>query len=287
MTRNAILLFLVSAGAFLPAPSFATADSPVVQGQGGAGRAGLPLESLFANPAAVGLLTPSSSFFLNYEKPRIPDWNAGGREYSVGVYDGTSEAVKGGFGYVRTSRALVDAAGRRQDYEDRSDFRAVFGRPVWGNIVAGVRTRYVTRRNGAAEKKFLDGDLGTIFPLYAGVTGALTYEHALAVAGEQPPTVGAGLAYALGDGLTAYADGYRLMQGLKKGDRGWALGLEVILAGDFRVRGGRFQDGMRRLKGWSLGLSWLGPRTSFQYAMRTTGTNPKEKDHIFGISVAM
>jgi hypothetical protein len=84
-----------------------------------------------------------------------------------------------------------------------------------------------------------------------------------------------------------YGDGTRIMKGALKGQRGWALGGELSFAGDFRLRAGRFQDGLRRRKGWSIGGSWVGPRASFDYAMRTSGSNPKERDHILGMTVAL
>jgi hypothetical protein len=282
MTRIVILslaLFL-----FTPVLSFATADSPEAQGLGGAGRAALSSEGMFLNPASLALLTQSEAF-LYYEKPRIPDWNAGGRYYSVGVYDGTNAGAKGAFGFLRTSRARVGADGT-QTYEDRSEFRFASGYQISPSISAGLSGRYVTRRTGANEEKFWDGDLGVLFPLYAGMTGAVTYENVLNKNGDNPPTLGAGLAYLLGSGLTAFADGYRVAKGMEKGDKGWSLGAEITLAADFQLRLGKFQDGYRRNKGWSFGLGWQGPRTSFEYAMRLADTNPGEKDQIFAINVA-
>lgn len=283
MTRNVILLLAVIF--FIPASSFATADSPVVQGLGGAGRAGVPTEALFTNPASVALLTQSGSYFI-YQKPSIPEWNAGGRGYVIGAYDGQNQAAKGSFGYVRTSRARIDRLGN-QGYEDRSEYRFALGTLVSGNIAGGLQARYVTRRIAGQAQKFFDGDLGTIFPIYAGLVGGLTYENALNKAGERPTSMGAGLTYGLGYGIQAYGDGYRFMKGQEKGQQGWAVGAEVAVAGDFKLRGGRFQDGYRRLKGWSAGISWAGPRASFDYAMRTTGGGPKERDHIFGMTVAL
>lgn len=282
MTRNAfpLLAFLF----LLPASSFAT-ESPLTQGLGGAGRAGIPTESLFNNPAALAL-SAQSTIFAIYEKPRIPDWNAGGRAYALGAYDVQTSSVKGGIGYLRTSRARLGSAGR-QDYEDRSEIRSVFAHQLWDGVQGGLKVGYITRRVGVASEKFFNGDIGAIFPVYAGVFGGLTYENVLTQPGEKPGTAGAGLTYGLGYGIQLYGDGTRVMKGPRKGDRGWALGAELAVAGDFKLRAGRFQEGLRRLRGWSLGLSWTGPRASFDYAMRTAGDNPNERDHIFGMTVAM
>jgi hypothetical protein len=280
MTRNPLPLLAL----FFSTVSFASGGSPVVQGLGGAGRAGVPGEAIFTNPAAVGLLTKSGSFFY-YTKPNIADWNAGGRGYAIGAYDGQNETVRGSFGAVRSSRAIIARNGT-QGYEDRSEYRFALGRPLWANVAGGLQARYVTRRVGLSEEKFFDGDLGAIFPVYAGLLGGFVYENALNKTGERPPTAAAGVVYGLGYGIQAYGDGYRAMKGPEKGQRGWALGAEVGLAGDFKLRGGRFQDGYRRLKGWSAGLTWAGPRASFDYAMRTAGNGPSERDHIFGMTIA-
>ena len=262
----------------------AIGDSPVVQGLGGAGRAGVPSEAIFTNPAAVGLLTTSGSF-IYYTKPTIAEWNAGGRGYAIGAYDGQNESVRGSFAVVRSSRAIIGRSGT-QSYEDRSDYRFALGRSLWASVIGGLQVRYVTRRAGADEVKFFDGDIGAIFPVYAGLVGGVVYENALNKPGERPTTAAAGLMYGLGYGIQAFADGYRAMKGPEKGQRGWAIGAEMTLAGDFKLRGGRFQDGYRRLKGWSGGITWAGPRASFDYAMRTTGDSPRERDHIFGMTVA-
>jgi hypothetical protein len=281
MTRFVIPLLALFLG---PTFSFATADSPVVQGLGGAGRAGVPGEALFSNPASAALLTQSAAF-LYFQKPRISDWNAGGRGYAVGVYDGQNPAAKGALGFVRTSRARIDRQGN-QTFEDRSDYRFTIASSVWSNVMGGLQTRYVTRRSGAESRRFFNTDLGTIFPVYTDLMAGVTYENAFHKEEETPPTVGVGLSYSLGFGIRLLGDGYRLMKGEHKGERGWAAGGELSLASDFKVRFGRFQEAYRRLKGWSLGASWVGPRASFDYAMRTTGSGPQERDHMLGMVVA-
>ncbi len=226
----------------------------------------------------------TSSAFLIYTKPRIKDWDAGGRGWSVGAYDGQNPVVKGGFGYVRSARATITTGGQ-QGYEDRSEFRTTLGKAITPSIAVGLQGRYVTKRIGPTESKFLQGDIGTIFPVFAGLRGGVTYENILFKEEELPPTLGGGLVYAFGSGITIMADGYHLMKGQRKGDRGWAAGGEISLAADFVLRAGRFQEGVRRLKGWSAGLSWNGPRASLDYSMKTTGSGPKERDHIFGLNL--
>jgi hypothetical protein len=239
-------------------------------------------EALFSNPASAALLTSSSATYI-YTKPSIPDMNAGGRSWSLAMYDGENTFLKGAFGYHRTARARLE--NRQQVFEDRSEFRFAAGRAISGNILGGLAARYVTRREGPTETKFFQGDLGAIFPVYSNMRGGITLENLLEQAGEDPLTLGGGLSFPVGSGITLVGDGYRLMKGAKKGERGWGLAAELKLAGDFLLRGGLFQEARRRMRGWSAGLSWNGPRASFDYAYRLAGNSPKEKDHILGLNI--
>lgn len=281
MTRNALLLVSL----LLSSPNFATADSPLLQGLGGSGRAGIAKESLFSNPAGAAFITDSSGF-VHYTKPKIPELNAGGRGYAVGAYDGAQGDWKGAFAYVRSSRALM--VNGVQGYEDKSDFRFTMARPIGGSILAGAQVRYVKliAPAGRSETKYFEGDVGVILPLFNDIRLGVTYENIGPLkTGQRPGTVGGGVQYLVGGGLEAFADGTRQMSGPRKGDRGWSAGLQLPLVAGFVGRGGKFQDGFRRLRGWSMGLGWNGPRTSFDYALRTTGTKKREKDQVFGMNV--
>jgi hypothetical protein len=280
MTQNAFLVFFLT-NLFVPSV-FATAETPVVQGLGGAGRAGIPSEANFSNPAVVAGLTQSAAFYF-YQKPQIPDWNAGGRLFGFGAYDGGSTSVKGSFVYLRNSRARVLPNGT-QGYEDRTEYRFAMATSM-GSIKIGIQPKYIIRQTGETNTKVFDGDLGAIFPIFTDIQGGITYENALKKVGEKAPTVGAGVVYAVGSGIQVYADGMRQMDGIQKGERGWAVGAESGLWGELRARAGRFQDVFKRKKGWAVGASWTGPRTSFDYSMRTTGDSPYERDHTLGMKI--
>lgn len=266
----------------LPVVARAEADSPVIQGLGGAGRGGVARESLFSNPAAAAMLTNSSSFLI-YEKPRIPALNAGGRYFAIGAYDGENEVAKGAAGYIRSAKARLENG--QQVYEDRSEYRLSAARAWTDSVLAGVAMRYITKRVGVSESKFFQGDLGTIFPLYGSIRGGLTYENIIEKIGEAPPAVGAGLQGALGDGMQLFVDAARLTKGESKGKTSWALATELTMGGDFFLRLGRYSDAYRKLKGWSAGLSWVGPRITIDYAMKKSSGVPMERAHIFGLSV--
>ncbi len=277
MTRNVFLFW-----AFLFShTSFATVDSPVVQGLGGATRAGVAREAIFANPASVAQIANTFGF-LHYQIPKIPDYNAGGRAFSVGIYDGGDQNWKGGFGYSRTSKARIFQ--NRQGYIDRSEFRFSTGHGLWGDVIGGIAGRWISNNSATDTNRFFEGDVGLLFPLFNDLRGGLTFENILNQEDETPQTVGVGASYSFGYGFQAVADGYRLMSGTKDGERGWSLAGEMGFTGDFTARAGLFEEAYRALKGWSVGLSWSGPRASFDYALKVAGKGPRERTHIFGIT---
>lgn len=283
MTRNAFFLALVVFLALSSPSAFAT-DSPVVQGLSGAVRAGVPREALFSNPASITSIGNTYGFF-HYELPKIADYNASGRAYSVGLYDGGDANWKGGFGYSRTARARIFQG--HQGYIDRSEFRFTSGHEIIKGVTGGFSGRMIKNYNASDSGSFFEGDLGILFPLFQDLRGGLTFENILNREDETPQTVGVGAAYSLGYGIQLLADGYRLMSGTKSGERGWALAGELGLTGDFLARAGLFEEAYRGLKGYSLGATWMGPRMQFDYAYKITGKGPKEREHILGLTVQM
>jgi hypothetical protein len=280
--RSSTLAFLL----LLPAAlSHAAPESPVVQGLAGAGTAGNAREALFANPASAAMLTNAFGF-ASYALPSVPEFHSGGRSMSIGAYDGGNPGLKGGFGYIRNSRAVVANGG--QGYEDFNEMRFVLAHEVVQNINFGVLGRYIGEYHGdgGAVHRF-DGSVGATFPVFQAIRGGLTLENLANRKDDQPMTAGAGLNIPIGYGAQIYTDGHQLLKGSRKNYKGYSLAAEMAIASDFTFRGGRFEEGFRHLKGWSLGLSWAGPRASFDYAFRIAGQNPHERDHIFGMTLLM
>jgi hypothetical protein len=281
MTRNALLVF----GLLYALPSFATVDSPVVQGLAGAERAGVPREALFSNPASVAAITTTYGFY-HFEIPSIPDFNAGGRAWSAGIYDGGDQHWKGGFGYSRVAKARI--FNGRQGYIDRREIRFASGHAIYGGVTGGLATRYIKNYNDSSDPgSFLEGDLGLEFPLFSDMRGGITFENVLNREDDSPQTLGAGAAYALGMGFNIIGDAYRLMSGTKSGNKGYALAGEAGLVGDITVRAGILQEAYRMLHGWSVGATWMGPRMSLDYAFKMLGAGPKERAHVLGLTLQM
>lgn len=281
MPRRHVILSIIAA-LFLATVAAFGADSPVVRGLAGAGRAGIPYESLFTNPAGYALVDRSQGFFY-YTKSQVKDFNAGGRDLSVGLYDGENPYARAGLGYVRESRTRV-VDGHRV-YVDRSELRLGAGRALSAGLYGGFNGRYITRRTGAAEEKFFTGDLGLLYELQKDLRIGATYENALKKTGERPQSMALGARYQLGYGMAVMADGGRFMEDPYRDKKFWSLGGEIVMAGDLLIRGGLYRDTYLGQRGYALGLSWAGPRTAFDYSYRKSKSLPAEADHIFGISV--
>ena len=265
--------------------SRAEASSPVLEGLAGAGRSGIPESSIFLNPAAIGILQNAISFF-NYSKTRINDFNAGGKDYSLGIYDTTNTFAHAGFAYERESRATVTNNGA-QGYADNSKLRFGLARELADGLIAGVTPRYVINKSPSGDTKFFTGDAGIIFNLAADMRAGITYENASQQVGERPPTLAGGLNYGLGFGVGLYGDYGSAMQGPLKNNKLWSLGAELAMFSDIVLRGGLYRDAIIGQRGAALGLSWAGPRLGLDFAMKTTYYAPIERDVSFGLVIKM
>lgn len=261
----------------------AHAYSPKRTALGGGVRAGIVDEALFTNPAALNFLQNSAAFAY-YSRSQIPAFNAGGKAYAAGVYDGTNALAKAGAAWVRESRArLVNGV---QTYADRSEYRLGLAQALGTSVFAGIQGHYTTRREvGGGETKIFNGTGGLLFPNFQGVRLGITYENILEKPGERPPVAALGAGYQLLSSVFIYGDYGMVAKGALKNKKLWSAGIEIPMISDLFILGGIFHDPIDALRGYSLGAIWQGPRTAFQYSMRTTRGSPSERDHVFGISL--
>jgi hypothetical protein len=216
--------------------------------------------------------------------PRIRDWNGAGKQLTLGAYDGTNVYAKAGFAYERDARDEL-AAGGTKLYRDRNTYRFGLGRMIGKNLALGATGRYVNRRDGGAEEKFFDGDVGAMFKAFSDMQAGVTYENIGFRSGELPPIIGAGLHYLVTDSVVAMVDYGRVFKGTQKNEHQWNYAVELNMTEGFVMRGGMFQDNVRGLRGTAMGLSWQGPRTSFDYGVRSTRRAPVQREHLFGVTV--
>lgn len=280
--RFARLLMLSSLCLVLLCEEQARALMPHTIALGGGGRAGIGKESLFSNPAGVALLQQNTAF-IGYSKSALPDLGAGGRVQIAGVYDGTSAFGRGGISYIRESRRR--ATEGRSPYIDKTNIRTVFGRQVIGNLLAGAKVNYTMDRANGLKSDYVYGDFGLIYPIFKDLPLGLVLENVLDRAGEKPRTLAAGVRYDILGPLQVNLDYGRVLSPNQKGEQEWSAAGELTVFTELVLRYAHFYDGINEKRGWSAGAAWNSPRTAFEYAYRETRYAPRERDHVFGISV--
>lgn len=280
-TAKLILLGALSA-------SLAWADSPRRTGLAGAGRSGITNEPLFSNPAALAYLEHSEGFGF-YGFPRIKDWGAGGRQITAGIYDGENQIAKAGFAYERDARAILQSGASRA-YRDRSNFLFGLGQHITRFLDLGLTGKYIVRRDGSSEStKFFNGDVGALVKeaIIPGAQIGFTYENALNKEGELPPIAAFGVRYDILGPMAAHIDGAMATQGEYKNKKQWSYALEMGLAEEISIRGGLYQDSIGGIRGKSLGVSWQGPRTSFDYGLKISRNAPVQREHVVGMTIQL
>ena len=279
MKQPSTLLVMIVCGVMT---SNAWASIPHLDGLAGAGRSGIPTVALFSNPAAVGVLKTNHAFY-SYMQSKISDLGAGGRYWTAGAYDTTSQHFKGGLAYIRESRRTLTATG--SNYSDHTTVRGVIGTRVYKDLLSGMQVNYSTRRAGGEEINYFHGNLGVIYPVMKGLPLGVTLENVTNNEFERPLSGGVGIRHALYQSISVYADLVRVLKGELAGENSWALGSEITIFNDLRFRVGLFKDDIEKIRGLGLGLAWIGPRTTFEYAMRRTRRDPQQVDHSLGIAI--
>lgn len=263
--------------------NIATAQTPQEEGLAGAGRAGLAREAMHSNPAAVALLKQNMAA-ASYTLTRIRDLgDAGGIVQNADLYDGTSEMAHGGLGYTKEGRRV--SLGNGSKYVDRTSVRTVLGRDVYRGILVGMKPSYTIHRENGVESKYFHADAGIIYPLFTDMPMGITVENVMDKDLERPRSVYAAISYSMEGPLSIYADIGRVVSAQKNGRTLWAFGAEIKIFDELVARAGLYRDTILETRGFGLGLSWLGPRTAFEYALRKSISAPMQMDHVFGINL--
>jgi hypothetical protein len=274
------LLTITSLFLVFSAESFAM--TPQVEGLGGAGRGGIPKEALFSNPAAVGLLKQNTAF-LAYKQTKLRDLKAGGRVQLAGIYDGSTSLAHGGIAYIRESRRVSLGAGTA--YADNTTIRTVIGRELFSGLQMGIKTNYKIKRNSGVTKKYFYGDVGFLYPLFRDLPIGLTVENAIDETEEHPRTIFMGVRFDVDGPLDLYGDLGKTVSSRKSSGTPWATGLEAKIFDELFFRGGIYRDALIGVRGWAVGLSYISPRTAFEYSLKRSTSVPRQTDHTLGASL--
>lgn len=278
---SVVRIFLLTI--FLVFPEYnAYANVPQIVGLGGGGTSGVPKDALFSNPAAVAGLTTHRAFY-SYSQSKIRELGAGGRVWATGVYDGKGKLAKGGLSYIRESRRrLIDG---ESPYLDSQTVRGVVGRAVWKNLISGVTVNYKMKRENDETENIFTTDVGFIYPMLRTLPVGLKVENVTDHEGERPRNAVLGISYKLTGPLKVVADYGKAFSNFNDGDSLWSVAAEVTVFKELIIRGALFHDQIDAIRGTTLGISWNGPRTSFEYALRMTRGTPRERDHVLGVSL--
>ncbi len=282
MSQRPLFFSLLSLSILVLTTTQSFANVPQIVGLGGGGTAGVPKDALFSNPAAVVGLTKNRAFF-SYSQSKIRDLGAGGRIWATGVYDGSSKAAKGGITYIRESRRRLVAGS--SPYLDSQTVRGVLGKRMFGGIMMGLTVNYKMKKQNEDTENVFVGDAGLIYPVSKGFPAGLKVENVTDKEGERPRTVTLGTKYRVSGPLTVVADFGRTVSEFTEVKNLWSLAAEVTLFKELILRGSLFKDSIDSIRGKSVGASWNGPRTSFEYALRITNGAPRERDHVLGVSL--
>lgn len=234
--------------------------SPRTAALGGASRANPILnDSLYLNPSFASFL-PTYSLALGWSSYRgTPQY--GGRAYNISILDGRSPLFQAGVGYtVKDGGANIHVAAAKAVLE---------------RMGVGVGAKFFMSR---------DRDVRSAQDLSFGVTYIPVESFQFALVGENllgtddgksqnwSRSVVLGSQFNVMNIFSLMLDG-RYTPEVSTGTRaGYAVGVEFKVMSDFYLRGGTFQNmivpfARAQGRGGSIGVGWIGPRISLDYAL--------------------
>ena len=258
-----IAVCLNSAAALLGPASFASDfQSPRTLSLGGAGHAGPLLnDSIYLNPA-FGSFLPSYAFALNYTTFSGPSLDGvndyHGRLYNVSVQDGRSELFQAGVGFTQRedTRALHIGASKAVIKQLGFGLGAKFFFPPdsFGNPVKDMSFSI-----GALPLDWLQVSLLIDNLIEPDPIKAMNLYREI-VLGTKFNFLGSAMLYIDPHYMPSLAQPY-----------GHEIGLEITMFADLFFRLGLFKNATLgyiadRGRGYGLGIGWIGPRLSLDYA---------------------
>lgn len=234
-------------------------------------------EAAFLNPAPI-VFVPSSAFY--YQRGKVSHRSDSANRIS-NFSDGTQEAylisdsssnLKGTFSYQRQAENQF----KRQRYT--SSFASNYGKKT----AVGILYRYTIDEDIRAnnEKKFHQGTLGITHVFSEKLTfGAILVDPFLSNRGDS--RIVTGIQYTIAGSLLLILDyGFDYNDEPKKNN--FVKGaLQVNFFKDLFLRVGKYEDHISGLGGNSWGLSWIGPRISLEYSVKTSEVMNQKSSYLF------
>lgn len=256
-------------------------ETPRLMSLSGAG-----VGSVLLNEAA--LLNPASAYFfqkssIHYQQNSTSYEDSGedGIDRALIVTD-TSSQLRGSFSY------------QLQEFEamERERITSSAAASLGKKTSFGVLYRYTHERISKYDT-YHQFNFGITHIYNDDITlGVVLNDPFLSKKGQSRAIVG--FQYDMFESLSLIAD-YGADYNSKPEDRNfWRAGLQAKFFQDFLLRYGMFDDNISQTHGSSWGISWLGPKIAFDYAMRNSffhddnilyGSDEQIKEHSFAITV--
>jgi hypothetical protein len=242
----------------------------------GAGVASILLnEAVTLNPASIVFMQESSIYYqkgsdeLN-EKSDMRTSKFKEAKNEMVVITDTSSALKGGLSYQYQNQA----SGRRSRYT------GTFGKHFGKGSAFGIGFRHSDEESGLVDEKYSQFVIGLTHFLSEDFTlGAVIVDPAQSVEQYFKYTVGA--QYTLNKFMILIIDvGAGDVENYEK-ESFTRLAVQLNSFKRLFIRYGRFHDRMINQEGNSVGLSWVGPKFSLDYAIKTSGNISTVADTIY------
>ncbi len=274
-----ITLFFIFVCCMLSAS--ARSYTPRIHGLVGGAASGLPSDSVFGNPAAVAFIRKNAMFFYYSRITKEGRENSRGQDIHLGMYDAvSSKKLKGAVAYSTSARDEPSLLGSSYSGR-RKTWTGVLGTTFSRRMSLGARLKYV-RKNDIAH---FYGDVGGMILLTSKLNLGLTLENIHNKLGEESRNASLGLRYDILGPLNLYLSAGRKLSSVDDGNLSWSVAGELTVYKQFIFSGGVMRNIKSGRKGHSIGLMWNGPRTTFEYTVRTTTDIHTQYDHVGGIRI--
>jgi hypothetical protein len=230
----------------------------------------LSSESAILNPAGSSFFEGSSASYTRYStslkkendlRNSIPDKFAK-RNESQGVFiSDHSDTLKGGVAYI--TQAENDYSRERLILHSSS--------MIGEKSSMGLSYRYTMDKRPSTtsprHKNFHQATIGTMHVVDDHtILGLVITDPTRSNSGDERAT--GGIQYELAERVTIIADaGFQFTKAYNKAYV-WSGAVQLKLFDDFFIRAGQFYDNVRKSKGTSWGVSWLGPRLGIEFAQK-------------------
>lgn len=220
-------------------------------------------EAAFLNPASIYFFQQSSLYYQQGSSKmkeasaeRESDYKDG--ENQTFLITDTSSALKGAFSYQTQS----------EDGDSRKRFTSSAS-SNWGkNMSVGVLYRY-TEEDAQDHEVYHQGVLGITYIHSKQLTfGAILVDPFLA--NKEDALLGGGLQYTLTQNFIVIADAGANYNDDPEDNKFWRAAAQAQFFKSFYLKYGRFEDDITKLRGYSYGVSWVGPKLAVEYAYRNS-----------------